>query len=100
MPLPKVTRRVLVEHRDRQAKERVDAYDAWHDYGLVFPTQVAIVGVVLTLPIIIMLHEAAHFFAAKRTGMKVTEFFVGFGQGTGTAWFDDLSLVEVSQPAR
>jgi membrane-associated protease RseP (regulator of RpoE activity) len=48
-------------------------------YGMVFPTQVAIVGVVLTLPIIIMLHEAAHFFAAKRTGMKVTEFFVGFG---------------------
>jgi membrane-associated protease RseP (regulator of RpoE activity) len=48
-------------------------------YALVFPTQVAIVGVVLTLPIIIMLHEAAHFFAAKRAGMKVTEFFVGFG---------------------
>ena len=48
-------------------------------YGLVFPTQVAIVGVVLTLPLIIMLHEAGHFFAAKRTGMKVTEFFVGFG---------------------
>ena len=48
-------------------------------YGLVFPTQVAIVGVVLTLPLIIMLHEAAHFVTAKRTGMKVTEFFVGFG---------------------
>jgi membrane-associated protease RseP (regulator of RpoE activity) len=48
-------------------------------YGMVFPTQVAIVGVVLTLPIIIMLHEAAHFFAAKRAGMKVTEFFIGFG---------------------
>jgi membrane-associated protease RseP (regulator of RpoE activity) len=29
--------------------------------------------------LIIMLHEAGHFFAAKRTGMKVTEFFVGFG---------------------
>jgi membrane-associated protease RseP (regulator of RpoE activity) len=48
-------------------------------YALVFPTQVAVVGVVLTLPIIIMLHESAHFFAAKRSGMKVTEFFVGFG---------------------
>jgi membrane-associated protease RseP (regulator of RpoE activity) len=45
----------------------------------VFPTQVAVVGVILTLPLIIMLHEAAHFFAAKRAGMKVTEFFVGFG---------------------
>ena len=48
-------------------------------YALVFPTQVAIVGVVLTLPLIIMLHEAAHFITAKRSGMKVTEFFVGFG---------------------
>src|SRR3954471_977542 len=48
-------------------------------YGLMFPTQVAIVGVVLTLPLIIMLHEAGHFTAAKRTGMKVTEFFIGFG---------------------
>src|SRR2546425_10815647 len=48
-------------------------------YGLVFPTQVAIVGVVLTLPLIIMLHEAGHFFTAKCAGMKVTEFFVGFG---------------------
>jgi len=48
-------------------------------YALAFPTQVAIVGVVLTLPLIIMLHEAAHFVAAKRSGMKVTEFFVGFG---------------------
>jgi len=48
-------------------------------YGLVFPTQVAVVGVVLTLPLIIMLHEAAHFVTAKRAGMKVTEFFVGFG---------------------
>ena len=26
-----------------------------------------------------MLHEFGHFFAAKRSGMKVTEFFVGFG---------------------
>lgn len=48
-------------------------------YGLLFPTQLAIVGVVLTLPLIVMLHEAGHFFAAKRSGMKVTEFFVGFG---------------------
>jgi membrane-associated protease RseP (regulator of RpoE activity) len=30
-----------------------------------------------------MLHEAGHFFTAKRFGMKVTQFFVGFGQ---TLW--------------
>ena len=40
------------------------------------PTRSAIiVGIVL----MIMLHEAGHFIAAKRAGMKVTEFFVGFG---------------------
>jgi membrane-associated protease RseP (regulator of RpoE activity) len=27
----------------------------------------------------VMLHEAGHYWAAKRAGMKVTEFFVGFG---------------------
>ncbi len=31
----------------------------------------------------IMLHEAGHFATAKRFGMKVTQFFVGFGQ---TLW--------------
>ena len=40
VPLPKITRRVLVEHRDRQDKERVDAGEVWHDHGLVFPTSV------------------------------------------------------------
>ncbi len=28
---------------------------------------------------IVMVHEAGHFFAAKKSGMKVTEFFFGFG---------------------
>ena len=27
----------------------------------------------------IMLHEAGHYVMAKRSGMKVTEFFLGFG---------------------
>jgi membrane-associated protease RseP (regulator of RpoE activity) len=34
-----------------------------------------IVGLILT----IMLHETGHYVMAKRAGMKVTEFFVGFG---------------------
>jgi membrane-associated protease RseP (regulator of RpoE activity) len=34
-----------------------------------------IVGIIL----MVMLHEAGHYFTAKRAGMKVTEFFVGFG---------------------
>src|SRR6184192_1161829 len=28
---------------------------------------------------LIMLHEAGNYFTAKRAGMKVTEFFLGFG---------------------
>jgi rhomboid protease GluP len=40
-------------------------------------------------------------FQARGDGLtRIVLFFVGFGQGTGTAWFDDLRLVEVSQPAR
>ncbi len=30
--------------------------------------------------------------------IHISCFFVGFGRGTGTVWFDDLKLVEVSQP--
>ena len=35
--------------------------------------------VVLALIACIVAHEAGHFFAAQRGGVKVTEFFVGFG---------------------
>jgi membrane-associated protease RseP (regulator of RpoE activity) len=35
--------------------------------------------VVLALIVMIMLHELGHFITAKRAGMKVSEFFVGFG---------------------
>jgi membrane-associated protease RseP (regulator of RpoE activity) len=38
---------------------------------------------ILALLISIMLHEAGHFVAAKKFHMKVTQFFVGFGQ---TLW--------------
>jgi membrane-associated protease RseP (regulator of RpoE activity) len=38
---------------------------------------------VLALLFSIMLHEAGHFVTAKKFGMKVTQFFVGFGQ---TLW--------------
>src|SRR5687767_3776094 len=40
------------------------------------------VGVLLfivALLIVIMVHEAGHFTAAKRLGFKATKFFVGFG---------------------
>ena len=38
-------------------------------------TVAIIVGLILT----IMLHEFGHYIMAKRSGMKVTEFFLGFG---------------------
>jgi membrane-associated protease RseP (regulator of RpoE activity) len=39
-------------------------------------TPLLIIGGIILL---VMLHEAGHYWAAKRTGMKVTEFFLGFG---------------------
>lgn len=40
-----------------------------------FPTVVVLVAILL----MIMLHELGHFVMAKWAGMKVTEFFLGFG---------------------
>src|SRR4051794_26570828 len=38
-------------------------------------------GLIMVLGIVVMitLHELGHFVMAKRAGMKVTEFFLGFG---------------------
>jgi membrane-associated protease RseP (regulator of RpoE activity) len=47
--------------------------------AVFFPTQAAVVAVIGALFVMIMLHELGHFLTAKRSGMKVTEFFVGFG---------------------
>jgi membrane-associated protease RseP (regulator of RpoE activity) len=35
--------------------------------------------IILGIVFLIMAHEAGHYVAAKRSGMKVTEFFLGFG---------------------
>ncbi len=37
------------------------------------------VGVIVALIIMIFLHELGHYVTARRSGMKVTEFFIGFG---------------------
>jgi membrane-associated protease RseP (regulator of RpoE activity) len=39
----------------------------------------SIVAIVAVIAAVVMLHEAGHFTAAKLSGMKVTEFFLGFG---------------------
>jgi integrase len=38
IPLPKITQRVLIEHRDRQATERAAAGELWTEHDLVFAT--------------------------------------------------------------
>jgi membrane-associated protease RseP (regulator of RpoE activity) len=47
--------------------------------AVLYPTQAAVVAVIVAFFVMIMLHELGHFVAAKRSGIKVTEFFVGFG---------------------
>lgn len=39
-----------------------------------------ILAFVVALLISVMIHEAGHYLTAKKFGMKVTEFFLGFGQ--------------------
>ena len=40
IPLPKVTAKALLAHRDAQDKERTDARECWQDHDLVFCTQI------------------------------------------------------------
>jgi membrane-associated protease RseP (regulator of RpoE activity) len=52
--------------------------------GIVFlafarPHLAGTIGVLVAIIAMIMLHELGHFVMAKRAGMKVTEFFLGFG---------------------
>ncbi len=43
------------------------------------PRLAGTIGVLLAIILMIMLHELGHYVMAKRAGMKVTEFFLGFG---------------------
>ncbi len=40
---------------------------------------VGVIVIILAVVVSIFLHELGHYLAAKRAGMKVTEFFIGFG---------------------
>lgn len=40
IPLPKITRRVLIEHRNRQVTERANAGELWTEHDLEFPISV------------------------------------------------------------
>lgn len=41
---------------------------------------IGVLAFVVALLTSVMIHEAGHYLTAKRFGMKVTEFFLGFGQ--------------------
>ncbi len=45
----------------------------------VRPSTAVTIAIVVGLVLTIMLHEWGHYIAAKKSGMKVTEFFLGFG---------------------
>ena len=41
---------------------------------------IGVLAFVVALLTSVMIHEAGHYFTAKSFGMKVTEFFLGFGK--------------------
>jgi membrane-associated protease RseP (regulator of RpoE activity) len=47
--------------------------------AIVRPSTIDTLAIIFGIIALIMLHEAGHYFTAKRAGMKVTEFFLGFG---------------------
>ena len=44
-----------------------------------FSTSLSVVAIILALVFMIFMHELGHYVTAKWAGMKVTEFFIGFG---------------------
>jgi membrane-associated protease RseP (regulator of RpoE activity) len=47
--------------------------------AIVRPSSQDALALVIGIILMVMLHEAGHFIAARRSGMKASEFFVGFG---------------------
>jgi membrane-associated protease RseP (regulator of RpoE activity) len=47
--------------------------------GVLVPGSRTPLLIVAGIVLMVMLHEAGHYITAKRAGMKVTEFFLGFG---------------------
>ena len=48
-------------------------------WAIFQPKVVGTIALVLSVIVMIILHELGHFVMAKRGGMKVTEIFIGFG---------------------
>jgi membrane-associated protease RseP (regulator of RpoE activity) len=47
--------------------------------AILRPSTIDTLAIIFGIVALIMLHEAGHYYTAKRAGMKVTEFFLGFG---------------------
>ena len=75
--------------KDPLAESTIDARRAIFIFGAIVVAGVAFAisrpstfwtfVLILAFLVMIMLHELGHFVTAKRTGMKASEFFVGFG---------------------
>ena len=42
-------------------------------------TALAVVAAIVAVSLLIVVHEAGHFLAARRSGMRVERFSIGFG---------------------
>jgi len=47
--------------------------------ALLFVASPWVAAIIVGLIVMVMLHEAGHLVAARKTGMKATEYFLGFG---------------------
>ncbi len=75
------------EPDDGTRRARSGGWGSWVRFGLIVVAVVAVgvlagwplLAIVGALVVSIVLHELGHFLVAKWAGMKVTEFFIGFG---------------------
>ena len=75
-----------VQPREDEPIEEVQTSSAWRTaliallvVVLGYKLGLATVVVILALIVMIFMHELGHYLTAKWAGMKVTEFFIGFG---------------------
>ncbi len=77
MPAPPVTHFEDLFAADAEARRRTEEPGQGVDTGMSWFL------VFLGFSLLIILHEAGHFFAAKATGMRVERFFLFFGPRAG-----------------
>ena len=53
---------------------------------------------VVAILVVVMVHEAGHFFVAKLFGFKATKFFVGFGPKVWSVQKGELFFPNANEP--